>query len=286
MAMRLLYSTRTIDRDSNNARRGGVTYWAEGASTAAAAIAMWDADADGTLKTHPDDPTMPFDGISVAPMPNGSGYNVTARFSTDRSGRFNQGPPVDEPGWHAWDRGRRRGEAEIAQNVRAWVVPDAGETAPYEVWRLRKWPVVEYYPRRMLKFRITTANQSIFDVLDVSIGDVHKMPNQQYWQFVDSETKPVDATTWEVSYTWECDKGTPIPIPAFGARFNMAAYDASAIPTEIRTVQTITYRPPYCKIAATLASQDPRTTPHSVIMAFTGKLNPDGWHQFPGHELI
>lgn len=286
MAMRLLYSTRTLDRDVDKNRRGGVTYYADGALTAAAAIAMWDADTNGTNKVHPDDPTIPFDGISVTPLPNGSGYNVTARFSTDKSGRFNQGPPVDEPGWHSWDRGRRRGEAEIATNERAWIVPDAGETQPYEVWKLRKWTVPEIYARRMLKFRITTGVQSIFDVLDDSLGDVHKMPNNQFWQFVDSETRPVDATTWDVSYTWERDKGTPVPTPPLGPSWQMAAYDGSAIPTELRTVQSITYRPPYCKIGGVLAARDPRTTPHQVIMAFTGKLNPDGWHQFPGHELI
>lgn len=284
MAMRLQYSTRTIERDINFVRRGGVTYYADGATTAAAAIAMWDADADGTLKTHPDDPTIPFDSISVTPLQNGAGYNVTARFSTDGSGRLEQGPPVNEEGWHAWDRGKRRGEAEIAMNERAWIVPDFGNTEPYEVWRLRKMAVLEIYPRRTLKFRVTTDTQDIFDVLDDAIGDVHLMPNNQYWQFTDSETRPIDASTWEVSLTWERDKGTPYPDPMAGDGFAIAGYDVTGIPIPYDT-ETI-YRPPYCKIGGVLAAQDPRTTQNRVFMAFTGKLNPDGWHQFPGSELI
>lgn len=282
MSITLLYASTTLDRDVNGHRSASAVYRVSGANTGAQALAQFYADP--TRMQHPEDSTIPFDRASAAPSPTGSEYRVTVSFSTFGGGQLAPAQPLEVPGWYSWERGRRRVDVEIANNVREWRVPGDDDTAKFEVWTLQRIKTPEVRAQRTLKVRITTENQSIFDVIDDAIGDIHLMPDGKYWQLVNSDTRPVDTKTWDVTYTWEHDKGTQYPTPFAGDNWQIASYDVTLVP--IPYDPAIYWRPPFCEIGVPVIPENPRTTPFMVVFVLIGELNPDGWRALPGTEVL
>lgn len=276
----VLYEGSTLSGDKNGHRAGSVVYRVPGALDEAAALARFDDNP--SLRQHPRDTTIPFDSRTAFRV--GPEYRVSVQFSTYGGGQLAPAKPLDVPGWYSWDRGRRRVDSEIAYNVRAWRTPGDDETTKFEVWTLDRKKTPEVRPQRTLRVKVTAEQQSIFDVIDGAIGDIHLMPDGRYWQLVNSETRPMDTTTWDVTYTWEYDEGTRYPIPIAGDGWQIASYDVTqvAIPYD----PAIYWRPPYCEVGVPIIPEDPRTTPFMVAFVLTGELNPDGWRALPGTEVL
>jgi hypothetical protein len=282
VSITLLYASTTLERDSGGHKAASAVYRVSDATSGAQALAQFYANP--TLMQHPEDSTIPFDRVSAGPSPTGAEYRIVVSFSTFKGGQLAAAAPVDAPGWYSWERGRRRVDSEIANNVRVWRIPGDDETEKFEVWTLVRVKTPEVRAQRILKVRITTATQSVFDVIDDAIGDIHLMPDGRYWQLVNSETRAVDNTSWDVSYTWEYDKGTRYPRPVAGSNWQIAGYDVTEIPIPYNA--EVYWRPPYCEIAVPVIPDDPRTTPFDVVFTLTGELNPDGWRALPGTEVL
>lgn len=276
----VMYEGSSVEGDKNGHRSAVVVYRVPEARSAAEALARFDANP--ALRMHPDDTTIPFDSRSAFRV--GPEYRVSARFSTFGGGDLAPSKPLDVPGWYSWDRGRRRVDVEIAYNIRERRVPGDDEAAAFEVWVLHKVKTPEIRPQRTLRVKITTENQSILDVIDGAIGDIHKLPDGRYWQLVNSETRPIDTKTWDVTYTWEYDEGTRYPMPMAGDTWEIASYDVTDVP--IPYDPATYWRPPFCEIAVPIVPVDPRTTPFLVVFTLTGELNPDGWRALPGTEVL
>lgn len=282
----VLYEGSSMGGDASGQKAGSVVYRVPSARTAAEALARFDENP--ALRQHPDDTSVPFDSRTA--FRRGPEYAVSAQFSTFKGGRFTSQQPVEIPGWYSWDRGRRRVDSELVVNTREWRVPGNDDAAKFEVWTVKRVKTPEVRPQRILRVRISTVAQSLFDVIDEAIGDIHLLPDGKYWQLVNSDTRPVDATTWDVTYTWEYDKGTQRPIPSSGSRdgadiWRLAYFYADQVPFPGFDPEAY-WRPPYCVVASLIVPANPRDVPFGVMFALTGELNPDGWRALPGTEVL
>lgn len=277
----VLYEGSTLEADVNGHRAATVVYRVPEALTAAAAVARFDANP--ALRQHPDDTTIPFDSRSAFRV--GPEFRVSARFSTFGGGQLSTKKP-EEADWYTWERGRRRVDQEVYMNTRVWRKPGEDETQKYEVWELKPGKTPEVRAQITLKRRITTETQSIFEVIDRAIGDIHLMPDGLYWQLVAADTVHAEKNKWDVSYTWEYDRGTNYPTPRSTEK--TIAPDPGANdpmpPWYVRNTQM--WRPAYYYFSAPIVPENPRTTPFGITFASTGEVNADGWRALPGTEVL
>lgn len=281
MALVALYASIGISKDAGGSRTASRVWRADNANSAGAARAMFEADP--TLKIHPDDPTIPFDRADVVQDPDAPLFKVLGVWSTFRGGRLApEQPPRDDPNWYQFDRGRRRGESEIAVNSRQWRKSDNQSFEPFQVWVLARFKVDTLYPRLILRRRFRgVVDQSIFDPIDKQLGSIHRFPDGQYGQFVDAETKQIASGDWDVSYTWEFDPGTLVPNPPVP----VAEWNGTNYPIPVGLVAGYA-RPPFGRIVDEIQPAEPRTTVFRVTMGLVGRLDDDGWRTLPGTEVL
>lgn len=277
----VLYEGSTLSGDVNGHKSGTVVYRVPEALDEAAALSRFDANP--SYRQHPKDTTIPFNSRTA--FRAGPEYRVSVQFSTFGGGNLST-KPVDEPDGYKWERGRRRVDQEVFMNVRKWRTPGDDETQKYQVWELVPSKTPEIRAQRTLKRRITTNTQSIFEVVDRAVGDIHLMPDGLYWQLVAADTVFAEKDKWDVSYTWEYDRGTDYPVPRITASVRVPEPGAGDYtpPWYVRNTQQ--WRPAYYYFAAPIIPENPRTTPFGVTFATTAEVNPDGWRALPGTEVL
>lgn len=204
------YISRAVQVDADGNRQGNRTFVAIGYPNIAAVSLAFAADPLNTV--HPDDPRLLYDGVSIAK--NGSGaFDVVASFSSFQGGRLQRRrPTIDEP---IWNRSSVRAVEDIGFNALGYITTGSGVGASsMRGWVAEVAKIEDWRPRKTVKVIISNVPSiNIFDVIDEQTGKLHLLGGK-LWQFVSGTTSPVSSQKYEASYTWELDKGTPMPDPA------------------------------------------------------------------------
>lgn len=267
---------RTYNRDASG-HRAGTRTWKTTLASATAALDQFETVQNG--RVHPDDPILLFDRVDASPLGIGSGFLVTAYYTTFRGGRFTQRPPR-QPGqqtsFRAW--GQRDVQIEIPIAVREpRIVGEGGQPVTFLVWVPQVLKVQETNIQRIYRTRL---DMSAYDQLDAIAQQklrIHTIRGVRY-QFMGGEVREGDGTYIDVTYTWELDAGTPDKI-AF-----QPGEEASVVVLPIRREQGEEpgmLRKPYSRLK-NIPPADPRDDFGYSVRLYQWAEDPDGWKKLPG----
>ena len=273
-----LDTSGSIDIDAAN-KAASVRVFYSSLSTPEAATAAFDNEIG--RGPHPTIPGLRFDRLSVVPEDRGSGYRLTASYSTFGGGRFNT-REQPEGYWFKWRYSNVSVTTEIPANVREQRIVKAGDTEePIDVWVTASLPIQEYRTVWIFQAYTQVSDYRSFRVITNQLGKVHSFAGIQA-RFASGTARDDDKRPgwYTVEYNWEVDAGTPRPTNQenFGERYLI-------LDPSNRPVSAGFYRLPY-ESFVTIPSTGPEVEPNGHIAVQTYARDPDGWRSLPGTEGI
>lgn len=285
MALREVWTSRTFAKDANGKKTGVRIFQADVTSAAAAASEF---ESNAVYRTFPPDPSLTFDAVAYQVNGTGAGYTVTVTFSNFKAGRFAVRPPVDSTGYYQWQWGDREVPAEVLGAVRekrTVGTPGGGEQT-FEVWVGKKIKIYEVRPQRIFKRRITGYSVEDFDAIATQRNRIHNLGGLK-WQFIGGNVRDADGSSFDVTYTWELDKGTEFPDPFVdwtqgGPKWAFVEFyrKPSVVPPPG------IYRMAYEQIGVIVPAEDPRISLPRPTSMFPYAYEPEGWRSLPGTDVL
>lgn len=235
----------------------------------------------GPSHSHPDNPALRFDRLSIVPEDRGSGYRLTASYSTFGGGRFSSRTKPEGYSFR-WRYSNVSVTTEIPANVRERRVVRSGDTSDLvDVWVSVPLPIQEYRTVWTLVVYTSVSDYRAFREITNQIGKLHYF-GQNVARFAsgtvrDDESRP---GWYTVEYSWEIDTGTlrPENTNDFTPRYVIEL-------PENRQNFTNYYRLPYESLVV-IPSEEPKTETHKTLAVQTYTDEPDGWRRLPGTEGI
>lgn len=267
------YRTNALAFDDKGKVSGGTrTFKAQATQVLPVAAAFTEYPGYDQLPGYPQ---ARYQGARMSLADSGSVVEIEAQYGTARSSTLQ--PPRDEPTYYFVGWGMRRVEVDVPSNVRGFrnVVVGGSSTNIVKVWESEILKVMEVRPRRVFSTRIQSGDVSIFDAAAYQLNNIHTI-NGQKWQFVDVDVRERDGTFFDVEYTWEVDRGTPLPVLDDPANYTIEV-PANAPQGLVRA--------PY-ETLKPIPSRDPENMPHPTISIAPFVDDPDGWQQLPGTTLL
>jgi len=173
-----------------------------------------DFDTQAGLRIHPSYPNLQFAGASFYPSETGAAVAVEVQYSTNPGSRF-VAPPKDDEKYFSWDFGYKELTVDIPIALRVPVVVEvAGVREVRRAWSFKMQKVSERRSLAMLTLRIKRPTDDVyfaeFQRAVDQINTLHDLSGT-IARFAGVDAKEVDGKKLDLKYTWEIDKGTPIP---------------------------------------------------------------------------
>lgn len=214
---------------------------------------------------------------------------VVAQYSSDGGTTWGGNNPSD-PNFKSWTLSYGRVAQQIpyaVKDVRTFHYSSNGVekfTTSYPVKEVNFWEARKKYIRRL---RIRSFTADVMDqIISRQANKLHKIYGRWYL-FVVGDVVEVSKNTWDVSYTWEYDPGTP-EIPATDPAVTYALVVAPAwIVDPVHYPAAFWARPPFHQ-TGTIPFRDPTTGEISWpdwIATCPYQRDPIGWLSLPGFTL-
>ncbi len=273
-----LDTSGSIDIDAANKAASVRIFYSSLSTPEAATAAFYNEIGSGP---HPTNPSLRFDRVSIVPEDRGSGYRLTASYTTFGGGRFNT-REQPEGYWFKWRYSNVSVTTEIPANVREQRIVKSGDTEePIDVWVTASLPIQEYRTVWIFQAYTQVSDYRSFRVITNQLGKVHTFGGVLA-RFASGTARDDDKRPgwYTVEYNWEVDAGTPRPTNQenFGERYLI-------LDPNNRPVSAGFYRLPY-ETFVTIPSTGPEVEPHAHIAVQTYARDPDGWRSLPGTEGI
>ena len=285
--LREIWSTRTIGKDATGKKTAVRVFQADFTNTAGVESEF---ESNAIYRQFPGDASLTFDSYSIEINGTGAGFTLRANFSNFKAGRFATVPPRDSPVYYHWGWSDREVPAEVLSAVREWRtvtrnVAGVDTEEMFQVWVGRKVKIYEVRPQRIFKRRVTGVSVEDFDAIATQRNRIHVLSGAK-WQFVGGNVRETDGTSFDVTYTWEQDKGTmePTPFvdPAIPSRWVFCPF---LRPPGVQ-VPTGMFRLPYEQIGVVIPPADPRTSIPLPTGMFPYTEDPTGWRSLPGTDVL
>jgi hypothetical protein len=273
-----LDTSGSIDIDAANKAASVRIFYSSLSTPEAATAAFYNEIGSGP---HPTNPSLRFDRVSIVPEDRGSGYRLTASYTTFGGGRFNT-REQPEGYWFKWRYSNVSVTTEIPANVREQRIVKSGDTEDVvDVWVSASLPIQEYRTVWIFQAYTQVSDYRSFRVITNQLGKVHTFGGVLA-RFASGTARDDDKRPgwYTVEYNWEVDAGTPRPTNQenFGERYLI-------LDPNNRPVSAGFYRLPY-ESFVTIPSTSPAVEPHAHIAVQTYARDPDGWRSLPGTEGI
>jgi hypothetical protein len=273
-----LDTSGSIDIDAANKAASVRIFYSSLSTPEAATAAFYNEIGTGP---HPTIPGLRFDRLSVVPEDRGSGYRLTASYSTFGGGRFNT-REQPEGYWFKWRYSNVSVVTEIPANVREQRIVKSGDTEePIDVWVSVSLPIQEYRTVWTFVAYSEVSDYRAFREITNQIGKIHRfggvLARLASGTARDDDKRP---GWYNIEYSWEIDGGTikPEGQANFGSRYLI-------LDPNNRAASERLYRFPY-RSFVTIPSPDPKNQPHEHIEVKTYTEDYDGWQRLPGTEGI
>ena len=273
-----LDTSGSIDIDAANKAASVRIFYSSLSTPEAATAAFYNEIGTGP---HPTIPGLRFDRLSIVPEDRGSGYRLTASYSTFGGGRFNTRNKSEGYSFR-WRYSNVSVTTDIPVNVRQIRIVNSGDTSdPVEVWVSEKLPIQEYRTVWTLSVYTEVSDYRAFREITNQIGKLHYFGNVvarlASGSVRDDENRP---GWYTVEYSWEIDNGTlrPTNDNDLPDRYQVL------IPLNRQEFPNY-YRLPYESLVV-IPSNDVINEPHKTLAVNTYTDDGDGWRSLPGTEGI
>lgn len=269
------FNSRTVSQDAAGKKTGTRLFYTLTTSAIEARALFFETV---TWQQHPDDGSLVFDRLTVAPTDNGAALNLIAEYSSFRASRFsaytpqNPGDPV-RVGW-----GKREVTVKIPVSVKSRVaMPGADGDVITDVWTPREMEIVETRPLRIVRVSVGVADIGRLDSITAQTNRVHHIFGARM-RFIGGDVLDPFADPVSITYTWEHDAGTYMPAGDNADNRWVPLTPGYGLP-DGRTL----LRLPYNEVVV-IPPTDPREDPGYGAWVQPYPDDPNGWRTLPGLE--
>lgn len=205
MAFREMLNSRSLGKDFRGSRRGTRIFQVD-APTEDAALSNPNLPAYNSA--YPSDTGLFLDQLEASPLEGFGVYQVTASYTSDRSGRFANFPNKDQPGFYRIYGGLTTIELEIPTFI----------TIPMKVTSGTTSQTIQVYEPVVIKNDLQVAQMNVeitlptlgitaLNSIGLQVNRIHTIAGTDY-AFTGAQISEKDALSQIVTYTWVFDPGS------------------------------------------------------------------------------